>query len=655
MKQIINIFALTLLSNFHCLNPINGQIVDWRNAKYGNLIYNNGYCDQPYVVVLENGKWFCTITTNAGKEGSSGKYIVSCISEDQGNTWSAPVPIEKSVTESSSWAMPYLTKYGRIYVFYIYNGDKIHTLKGDYNSPNFDRNNIREDHLGWYCLRYTDDEGKTWSERYRLDVRKTDVDFNNNWQGDVQIMWGIGKPIDIDEGMMFAFTKIRQYMFDYSEGWFFKCSNINEVKNPNRLKWSMLPDGQKGLKNEKYGPINSEQNIVQMSDGTLYCIHRTKSGHPLESYSHDGGRTWTLPAVPRYDNGIELKNPRACPRIWKCENGKYLFWYHNNGSWDFLPRNPAWISGGLEKDSKIIWSQPEILFYLELINGKMSYPDLIEQDGKYWITETDKMNVRCHSVPEDFLNLIWTQFERNSVTIENLVAEWKENELKPGSVLNIPKTDEINFEEGFTIDFRIKLDDLSPGHLILLSQSITGKMVKLQMDQYGSVRITLDDGTSTNSWDSDPGLIPAYGEHCISVTIDNGPKIIQFVVDGTVCNGRDFRQYGWGRFKANMKDFSFDTIQIDDPSKETMRHLFKLTNLRIYNRPLKNTELIGNHRNFMELQQDCIKNQKMLSFHPDYLFNRGYIYVCPFLFCIKPVCIIIFFAISFITGLISQN
>ena len=267
--------------------------------------------------------------------------------------------IEKPGKESASWAMPYLTDYGRVYVFYDYNGDKIHELGN--------RKNIREDMLGWYCYKYSDDEGKTWSERYRLDVRTTNVDLINDWAGKVQIMWGIGKPVDVDEGMMFAFTKIGKYMLDDSEGWFFRCDNINTEKDVTKLKWVNLPESENGLKNEALGPINSEQNIFQMSNGSIYCMHRTVSGHPAESYSYDGGKSWTLPVPPKYVNGIELKNPRACPRIWKCKNGKYLFWYHNNGGKDFNSRNPAWISGGIEKDSKIIWSQPEILLYEEIL------------------------------------------------------------------------------------------------------------------------------------------------------------------------------------------------------------------------------------------------------------------------------------------------
>jgi hypothetical protein len=318
-------------------------------------------------------------------------------------------------------------------------------------------------------------------------------------------------------------------------------------------------------------------------------MHRTIAGHPAESYSFDKGRSWTLPQVPRYENGFELKNPRACPRIWKCKNGKYLFWYHNNGGWDYGRRNPAWISGGIERDGKIIWGQPEILLYEEEVNIRMSYPDLIEQDGKYWITETNKKDARCHLIPQDFLNKIWSQFDVNSLTGEGLKGEWKEDNLKPKSVLNVPTTSANEYARGFTFDFKLELDDLTAGQVIFSTKTSNGKSVVLQTGDYGSIEIILSDGAQTSKWNSDPGLIKAFGVHDIAVTVDNGPRIIQFIVNGNICNGRDFRQYGWTNYKSNIEDIDFNELVIE-------RYRGRLKNLRIYNRPLMNTELIGNHR-----------------------------------------------------------
>jgi len=60
----------------------------------------------------------------------------------------------------------------------------------------------------------------------------------------------------------------------------------------------------------------------------------------------------------------------------------------------------------------------------------MSYPDLIEQDGKYWITETNKADARVHEIPNEFLNALWSQFEIKTVAKESLVAEWNEDEIQ---------------------------------------------------------------------------------------------------------------------------------------------------------------------------------------------------------------------------------
>ncbi len=594
MKHSTRTFITTIAIQTILVVSVFAQNNDWRDVKNGTSIYTNAYCDQPYVVALENWKWLCVFTTNAGHEGSGGQHIVSSVSTDHGKTWSKPVRIEEPTKESASWAMPYLTDYGRVYVFYDYNGDKIHDLG--------DEKNIREDMIGWYCFKYSDDEGKTWSERHRLDVRLTNVDLINDWAGKVQIMWGIGKPVDVDEGMMFAFTKIGKYMLDYSEGWFFRCDNINTEKDVSKLKWVNLPESDNGVKNEALGSINSEQNIFQMNNGSIYCMHRTVSGHPAESYSYDGGKSWSVPVPPKYTNGIELKNPRACPRIWKCKNGKYLFWYHNNGGKDFNSRNPAWVSGGIEKEGKIIWSQPEILLYEIDSKVRMSYPDLIEQNGKYWITETNKENARCHSIPDDFFDIIWSQFERNTITHDNLITEWGADELQSKFLLDIPQGNNDQYRLGFTFDFRIKLTDIRAGQRLFTAKTDQGTEIIIQTAEYGSIEIVISDGENTEKWSSDPGLINAYGEHCVAVSVDKGPKIIQFVVDGTVCNGRDFRQYGWTRFRSNLSNITFQQIEVGDLVQGTLRPQGNMTNLRIYNRPLMNTEVIGNHKNFQTIK-----------------------------------------------------
>lgn len=88
-------------------------------------IPSEGYCDQPYLVVAKGRAWVCVMTTGKGREGQAGQHIVSTRSTDRGHTWSPLTDIEPADGPEASWAMPYITPRGRIYVFYTYNADNL--------------------------------------------------------------------------------------------------------------------------------------------------------------------------------------------------------------------------------------------------------------------------------------------------------------------------------------------------------------------------------------------------------------------------------------------------------------------------------------------------------------------------------------------------
>lgn len=558
-----------------------GQETDWRNAKYGSQIHSDGYIDQPYVVILPDRTWLCVFTTGRGEEGTGGQHIASVRSSDQGKSWSVPVLIEKPGNESSSWAMPYLTSYGRVYVFYTHNGDKIHSLKG--------KTNIREDMLGWYCFRYSDDGGRSWSARYRIPMRKTVCDLTNDWDGKVQMFWGVGKPVDLHEGMILAFTKINRYLLDNTEGWFFRCDNINTEHDVRKLNWIMLPEGDTGVKNDQLGPVNEEHNLVHIGHDTLYCVERTISGSPAESYSYDGGQSWTLPQKLSYGNGLGVKNPRACPRIWKCGNGKFLLWFHHHGGWDFTFRNPVWLSGGKLENGKIKWGAPEIFLYEEDIQSRMSYPDLIEQDGKYWISETNKSEARIHEVPPEFLAKLWNNYTYGYRDQQGVIIEPEKEKLQADNSIELPQE---SYQKGLSIEMTLSLTSLDAGQPIIRLTENEQKYISVQTEDFGSISIILNDGNHQERWTSDPGLVQPFGSQQVSVSIDNQSKIIQFVINGIVNDGRDLRQYGWGRFQMDLKFFNPDKLVIGRLGKSQLRPYGSVDFLRVSNRALMNADLI---------------------------------------------------------------
>lgn len=201
----------------------------------GFVIPDEGYCDQPYVVKLPDGTWLCTMTTGKGHEGNRGQHIVSSRSKDQGMTWSKLVDIEPADGPEASWVMPYLTDYGRVYVFYAYNAKDLREIKAD---TAYARKRV--DTQGEYAVKYSDDGGLTWSkERWHIPVRMTGIDRRNPYKGEVRFMWGVGKPVDFKGGMILGFTKVEHFGAGFiakSESWFLRCDNINTEKDPAKLK-----------------------------------------------------------------------------------------------------------------------------------------------------------------------------------------------------------------------------------------------------------------------------------------------------------------------------------------------------------------------------------------------------------------------------------
>ena len=80
------------------------------------------------------------------------------------------------------------------------------------------------------------------------------MDRNNEWHGKVQMFWGIDKPIVFNHGrsVIFAFSKLGQYIQGKGEGWFFRSDNILTEADPAKIKWQMLPDGEQGVRNPAF-------------------------------------------------------------------------------------------------------------------------------------------------------------------------------------------------------------------------------------------------------------------------------------------------------------------------------------------------------------------------------------------------------------------
>jgi hypothetical protein len=556
---------------------------DARDIRSGRTIPDEGYCDQPYIVVTKDGNWLCTLTTGRGQEGQKGQHVVATISADQGKTWSPLIDIEPADGPEASWVVPLVVHGGRVYAFYDYNGDRVATMPGG-DKP------IRADMLGWFVYKFSDDHGRTWSaERQRLPMRLTACDRANQWQGKVQVFWGIDKPKIAGDDVYFAFTKLGRYMLDDGEGWLYRSDNLLKEPDVSKLRWQLLPEGERGIRAAAFGSVQEEHNLVPLGDGRLYCVYRTTTGYPCHSYSRNGGRTWTAPEQVTYEpGGRKLKNPRACPKLWRTADGRFLLWYHNHSGRSFESRNPAWIAGGTLRDGKMHWSQPEILLYDPTPGTRMSYPDLIEQHGRYWVTETQKTTARVHEIDKTLLEGLWNQGREKTVARRGLVLDLDRKQLRAGAA-KLPEKLDLRQTGGLTLDVWLKLDDLADGQTVLDNRAAAGNGFALTTAAEGAVRIELNDGKTKATWDSDPGVFRRGTLHHVVCIVDAGPRIISFFVDGVLCDGRAARQSGWGRYDGELTGVAgFGRLELAPAMKGELRRL------RIYSRYLRTSEAVAN-------------------------------------------------------------
>jgi hypothetical protein len=581
---------------------------DPRNLRHGlEIPSESGYADQPYIVVTHDGQWLCTLTTGKGREGRRGQHVVSTRSSDRGKSWTPLVDIEPAGGPEASWVIPLVVPSGRVYVFYDFNGDEVNTLGA--------QKGIRADMLGWYVCKYSDDDGRSWSpQRYRLPMRVTACDRANDWQGKVQIFWGIDKPKIAGSCAIFGFTKLGKYILNNGEGWLFRSDNILTEPDATKIRWQLLPEGDHGIRAPEFGSIQEEHNIVALSGQKLYCAYRTATGHPCHSYSSDGGHTWTAPEFMTYSpGGRKVRNPRACPKLWRTANGKFLFWFHNNGHESFNDgksagsRNIAWLAGGLEIQGKLYWSQPEIVLYDPNPLSGPSYPDLVEQDGRYWISETQKTHARVHELDPEMLEGLWNQESNRSIATKGQVLAAGRSDLRNGKV-EMPRLPNLKDGGGFAIDLWITLRDLAPGQIVLDSRDGGSKGIALTTSEGGALRLDFSDGLHAAGWDCDPGLLQPNKLHHVVFIVDGGPKVISAVVDGVLCDGGENpqRKYGYGRFvMAQYADKLSD--KINNPGVEEIGDVTggkvlriapslkgQVSGLRIYDRYLRTSEAVGN-------------------------------------------------------------
>lgn len=367
--------------------------------------------NQHFLVVPTPERTFLAFWTQASEENAPDQRVVMSRSEDQGRTWTAPRVLAGDPSGKTgrlaSWQFPVVVPHsGRVYLFWNQNVGVV---------------DAREDTTGALAYRWSDDDGRTWSDPHTVHIRKSAISHPDPAMPENWVVYQC--PIITRRGeVMVGFTRWASRevqpeggLFDRdSEIWFLRFDNILSEPDPTKLKVTTLPDGDTGIRVPRPEmpavSVAQEPTFQELSDGRMICVMRTRTGFLFYALSSDGGHSWSEARPLRYaPDGPELRQPLASCPLYKLSDGRFLQVFHNNSgdandgrsvSDSRRNRRPVFLAVGREldhPDHPIMFTRPRLL----ADNGGAAggprdhtqigtYPSLFEFEGKVYFWYPDR-------------------------------------------------------------------------------------------------------------------------------------------------------------------------------------------------------------------------------------------------------------------------
>ncbi len=252
-------------------------------------------------VTLKDGRiLFCYSQFYGGTADGASARIVGIESADKGETWGEPRVIVDNDAGDNVMSVSLLRlKSGRIAIFYVHK-----------NSWTDCRERVR----------YSDDEGKTWSDPALIVAAPGYFVLNNDrviqlstGRLVVPVAFHRSRDSDPESAKSFDGRAIDFWYLSDDEG-----KTWREAKS-----WWALP--------AVTGSGLQEPGVVELSDGSLFCWARTDQGHQFEMRSTDQGNTWSAPvagplASPTSPASIKMiPGTKRLLAIFNDHSGKFPF------------------------------------------------------------------------------------------------------------------------------------------------------------------------------------------------------------------------------------------------------------------------------------------------------------------------------------------
>jgi hypothetical protein len=238
----------------------------------------------------------------------------------------------------------------------------------------------------------------------------------------------------------------------------------------------------------------------------------------------------------------------------------------------------------------------------------MSYPDLVEKDGRYYLTETQKDIARVHEIPGEMLENMWSAL-RLQLGLASSPLELSDDKC----LLSLPVNGDVmpatapmpqlpwfrirdynyldchgkDTGDGITIELTLEIPDVKNEYTLLSNRDESGRGFTVSINSAGVIELIISDGQTENHWRGDDVLKTGQKHHVV-VIIDGGPRIISFIIDGRFCDGGDSRQFGWGRFSPYIRNVN---------GSEILNISHDVQTLSIFSRALHTSEAIVKFHN----------------------------------------------------------
>ena len=177
------------------------------------------------------------------------------------------------------------------------------------------------------------------------------------------------------------------------------------------------------------------------------------------------------------------------------------------------------------------------MLYDEDTAVRMSYPDLVEEDGEYYLTETQKEIARVHKIDKPLIESLWNQ--------DSIQSDWTDiKEKMPDSKKLALKGNSFSF--CFDVPFKAQSETL-------FSTMSSYGGIEIRRNEDGFIEMLAGDGQRMHLFLNDDEILKDGKTHTVKAVFDGGVCAVYFVTDGRFCDGGENRQFGFTRFDRELR------------------------------------------------------------------------------------------------------